>query len=89
MDRITVGLVTPAVDYNIANTPLYFVRSGNVEMNSGRLWVAGIGGYDWSLIAASKRNDGTAILGAYYLGFNVTGASPSGGPLYRWVGYPF
>ena len=66
---------------------LYFVRSGYVHINNGRLWYAGIYGYWWSSIAASNIW-GSAGLGAYYLNFSAANVYSSGGPNYRWVSFP-
>ncbi len=78
------------VNYNIAAAPLYFVRSGrlNLAVSAGTLGYAGIFGYDWSSRASSTRYDGAAIPSAYALGFNASTVYPSDGPRERWHGYP-
>lgn len=67
---------------------LYFVRSGHIDINDGRLWYAGISGYYWSLSAASKHADGSATPSAYGLYFNAGGVYPSNGPHNRWNAFP-
>ena len=74
--------------YNIAKAPLYFVRSGYVGINHGRLWLSGIYGYDWSSTASSTRDDGAAVPSGYYLLFDATGVLPASGPRHRWNGFP-
>ena len=76
------------VNYNIATTPLYFVRSGYINTQMGRSRYAGIGGNYWSSVAASKLSSGTVTPSAYNLNFNATGVGPSNGPSYRWFGFP-
>ena len=65
----------------------YFVRSGNINMSNGRLRNAGINGYNWSTMASSKHNSGSAVPSAYDLGFDATGVYPSHGPNFRWIGF--
>ncbi len=71
------------VNYNIAAAPLYFVRSGYVDLpnTAGTLRYAGVYGYWWS-------SRGDAATGAYYLRFTATGVYPSRGPNSRWNGFP-
>lgn len=64
------------------------MRSGYININAGRLKVAGQNGYDWSSRASSKRNDGASIPSGYNLNFNATGVNPSNGPNERWHGFP-
>lgn len=74
--------------YNIATIPYYnFVRSGYINIYSGRLVRIGIYSSRWPSTAASNIWDRIG-LGAYYLNFNATNASPSSGPTDRWYSYP-
>ena len=69
---------------------LAFVRSGNVNINDGRLYIGGWStgdgqvapahGYGWSRTAKSSTN-------AYNLNFNTTGVNPSNNNN-RWNGFP-
>ena len=79
-----------AGQYNIAAAPLYFVRSGDVELRitTGTFRGAGAYGIYWSSLASSTRADGAAIPSAYYLHFNATGVRPSNGPDNRYRGFP-
>ena len=76
------GTGTDGKSYNIAEAPLYFVRSGYVYINSGRLRHSGISGYGWSTRANSSDDQN-----AYYLYFDASGVYPSTN-FYRWVGFP-
>lgn len=64
------------------------MRSGYININAGRLKVAGQNGYDWSSRASSKRYDGASVPSGYNLNFNATGVNPSNGPNERWHGFP-
>ena len=64
------------------------MRSGNISIDSGRLWYAGIYGYNWSTMASSTLGSGSAVPSAYFLLFNATGVGPSDGPASRWSGFP-
>ncbi len=74
----------------IVQLPLAFVRSGNVDINDGRLYIGGWStgdgqvapahGYGWSRTARLS-----AL--AYGLGFNTTGVYPSN-YYNRWYGFP-
>ena len=70
------------VNYNIAAAPLYFVRSGYIELPStaGTLRNAGLNADYWS-------SRGSAAANAYGLGF-ATAVYPSNGPNNRWYGFP-
>lgn len=59
---------------------LAFVRSGNVNVNDGKVYYVGERGYGWSRTAKSDTN-------AYDLYFNTTGVNPSN-DYGRWVGRP-
>ncbi len=63
------------------------MRSGNTGVDDGRLRLLGVSGYSWSSIAATKAW-GNPGIGAYSLGFSNNGAAPSGGPAYRYYGFP-
>ena len=78
-----------AGQYNIAAAPLYFVRSGviNLTVSAGTFRYAGQWGDDWSSRASSTRYDGSAIPSAYYLAFTATGVTPSAGPSTRYYGF--
>ena len=80
-----------AGQYNIAAAPLYFVRSGYVNLpgiSGATFRVAGIRGLYWSSRARSTRWDGSAIRSGYYLSFIAPGVVPSSGPDERWLGFP-
>ncbi len=66
------------------------VRSGWIPLSvtAGTFRLAGSAGLWWSSLASSTRADGAAIPSAYYLGFNTTDVSPSGGPDNRYTGFP-
>lgn len=64
------------------------MRSGYININTGRLKVAGQNGYDWSSRASSTRWDGASVPSGYNLNFNATGVNPSNGPNERWHGFP-
>ncbi len=72
----------------IAITPLYFVRSGNVNIELGHLMSASYTGYIWSLAASSRHHDGIIIPSAYRLAFTTTSVNPSYGPYLRWHAFP-
>ncbi len=63
-----------------------FVRSGNVNLNTGALRNFGINGYDWSRIA-TVYGAGTWDAKAYNLNFNASGVNPSNNNV-RWNGFP-
>ena len=73
-------------NYNIAREPLYFARSGVVNLGHGSLRAFGVDGYGWSRSAMAYRSATWA--NAYNLGANASGVYPSSGPNGRWVGYP-
>ena len=73
-------------NYNIAREPLYFVRSGHVDLNYGSLRVFGINGYDWSRSSVAYSSATSA--NAYYLTFNAGTVYPSSGPHARYYGFP-
>ena len=78
------GTGVDGVAYNIAAGPLYFVRSGllNLPGVSGATFShAGLSGYWWS---SRSYSDATH---AYYLGFNASDVYPSDGPNNRWFGF--
>lgn len=86
-DQTIVGLVSPSADYpTYLPHPFYYVRSGNIDVDVGRLWNAGIGGAAWSPSAAVLSS--TTNTTAYYLGFDAAIDYPSNGPRYRWYGFP-
>ena len=70
--------------------PLYFVRSGDVELpiTTGTFRFAGVGGIYWSSRASSAGANGTTTPSAYNINFNATGVYPSNGPYERWLGFP-
>ena len=59
---------------------LAFVRSGNVNVNDGKVYNVGNSGYGRSRTASSSTN-------AYYLNFNPTDVNPSNNN-HRWYGFP-
>ena len=79
-----------AGQYNIAAAPLYFVRSGHVNLtvSAGTFRYAGQWGYDWSSRGSSTRFDGVATPSAYVFAFSGTGVNPSHGPGDRFLGFP-
>ncbi len=80
-DRKAYSIPASQTNYNIAEAPLYFVRSGNVGIYGGKLWGSGINGYGWS---SWPHSNGVY---AYFLGFNGSVVGPSSG-LNRWFGFP-
>ncbi len=58
-------LSADGVDYNIAEAPLYFVRSGAIGIDYGRLWTAGDTGYYTSSFTFSNANQ------SYRIGFST------------------
>ena len=75
------GTGTDGKSYNIAEAPLYFVRSGYVAIGNGRLMYSGIYGFGWS-----SRSNSSDIYYAYGLGFNASSVHPSNG-INRWYGF--
>ncbi len=73
-------------NYNIASPPLSFVRSGNVRVSYGSLRDVGFRNYDWSSTSATP--DQVTWITAYHLYFHESAIDPSGGPNYRWYGFP-
>ena len=73
-------------NYNIAREPLYFVRSGGVDLNTGALRVFGIHADGWSHIATAY-GAGTWDAKAFYLNFYASGVNPSNNNV-RWFGFP-
>ena len=70
----------------MANSPLYFVRSGWIGINIGALMSIGDFSYIWSSMAAIYSSVASAR--AYNLGFNAISTYPSGGPNNRWSDFP-
>ena len=64
------------------------MRSGDIAIANGRSWDIGGYGYNWSTIATTKRFDDVVVPSTYYFGFTATGILHSGGPDYRWLGFP-
>ena len=73
-------------NYNIAREPLYFARSGNINLNFGALRGYGESGWGWSRSAMAYRSATSA--NAYLLVFNPSVVAPSYGPYLRWYGFP-
>ena len=63
-----------------------FVRSGIVTLSIGSLRYFGIYGYDWSSISVAFTSVTSAT--AHTLSFDASGVNPSGGPDFRWTGFP-
>ena len=63
------------------NLNSHFVRSGNVNISIGKLWVSGIDGCDWSSWTSSNG------IYAHSLVFNTGNVYPSNSD-YRWYGFP-
>ena len=76
------------VNYNIAAAPLYFVRSGfvNLAVSADTFRYAGVNGIWWSSRASSTNASGTTMPSAYTLLFGPTDVNPSYGPWERWIG---
>lgn len=72
----------------IVAKPLYFVRSGYIIVNSGRLRDADRNGYDWSASTSSKHYSGSTTPSASSLLFSVVNLDSSNGPGSRWAGRP-
>ena len=72
--------------YNIAREPLYFVRSGWVNLNNSALRNFGLVGYGWSRSSVAYSSATSA--NAYYLLFNADTVYPSFGPFNRYYGFP-
>ena len=70
-------------------TPLYFVRSGIIDLPTaeGRLNGMGREGCYWSSVVISKVNNITGI-GVHYLSLGEREVYPNDGPYYRWRGRP-
>ncbi len=66
--------------------PLYFVRSGNVDLNNGSLRFSGGVGYDWSRSAVAYSSATSAS--SYWFDFNSSVSRPSTGPFNRYFGFP-
>ena len=75
-----------AGQYNIAAAPLYFVRSGYVDLDNGKFWDAGITGYWWSSRGSSTHASSAVTPSGYILGFDATDVHPSYGPFNRYIG---
>ena len=67
--------------------PLYFVRSGNVNLNIGALRNFGLNGRGWSRSAGGWSNNDTWSANAYWFEFTASGVNPSGNNA-RWDGLP-
>ena len=65
---------------NIISLPLAFVRSGNVNLNDGRVYGVGEWGYGWTRVTRSASV-------ADFLGVNPTEVHPSNFN-YRYYGFP-
>ena len=78
-----------AGQYNIAAAPLYFVRSGvvNLPNTAGTLWSNGASGHYWSSREADNVWSSVGA-GGYDLLFSATGVHPSWGPDHRHLGFP-
>ncbi len=72
--------------YNIAREPLYFVRSGWVNLNNSTLRSFGHNENVWSRSAAAYSSATSAL--AYPLYFNPSAVNPSHGPVDRYYGFP-
>ena len=66
--------------------PLYFVRSGNVDLNNGSLRFSGGVGYDWSRSAVAYSSATSAY--SYWFEFTASESRPSTGPFNRYFGFP-
>lgn len=76
--------------YNICYyNPLYFVRSGCIELPivNGPLWLAGRNGNYWTGTASSKIWNDNGF-GAFYLEYYDEIVNPGRGPYNRWFGFP-
>ncbi len=87
---LAVPSVTPSAVWYTSfkkRKTLYFVRSGDINLNNGSLRDFGFGGYLWSASAAVY-GVGTWSSKMYYLGFFPSEIHPSHNMLYRWNGFP-
>ena len=64
-----------------------FVRSGRVDLGTGALRGFGIGGNDWSGVAAGYAGPLSGSTKAYDLSFNASGVYPSANYV-RWYSFP-
>ena len=67
--------------------PLYFVRSGGIDLTNSALRGFGRDGIDWSR-SAMAYGVGTWAANAYGLKFDPSTVAPSHGPYPRWRGFP-
>ena len=74
------------MNYNIATTPLYFVRSGSMNISVAYLRNVGFNGFIWGKSTTDSPETYTPAI--YHLVYNATQTNPSNGPAYRWVGLP-
>ena len=75
-------------NYNIATTPLYFVRSGFADVSYGRFRLSGIYGWYWPSTSTSWLYTGATRPSAFFLHFDNTDVNTSNGPSNRWYGIP-
>ena len=87
-DTDGVALWDQKTSYNIAEAPLYFVRSGHIyngkETDQPPLRVVSVSGYAWS----SGTVDSATSTTAYALFFSASDAYPLAGPGDRILGFP-
>ena len=79
---------SPCDNYNFPNTPLYFVRSGTIYVDSGYLKYAGNAGAIRSSVASSIYWVGSNTPSVYDFTFNSISVSTSSGPGARWTTSP-
>ncbi len=72
--------------YNIAREPLYFVRSGDINLGYGSARASSIIGYGWSNSAVIYASFNSAT--TYDLRFDTGATFPSAGPGTRSYGFP-
>ena len=73
-------------NYNIAREPLYFVRSGDVNLNRGSVRSSGLDARGWSRTGVGYASATSAT--AYHLNAKASDVYPSYGPRNRWTGFP-
>ncbi len=76
-----------AGQYNIASAPLYFVRSGDVDLHTTTVtfrYAGGVGDW-WSSRTGTYTSSTSAT--AYYFQVEPSRVLPSYGPSVRWLGF--
>ena len=77
-----------AGDYNVALSPLYFVRSGRIFPSLGFLGFAGLSGFYWSSMGLNYTGSDDWGANAHAFNLDQSNIYSSGGPIFRWHGTP-